>query len=414
MSKFMQSLLKKKAEAGTKVQEKLQGEGYLYSGDPAINWGTGGWVRGKLNLIYGPHKSGKTTLALIAAGAEQQKTNGWIVIFDSEYAHPDPNEEDSETGKLSARAVEARERYEAHGIDIDKLLIISSNQVDHLFEPLPEFEKQCRDGSLNISAIVCDSWAGIQGESSQKKIEEGEIASAGNSFGGNAKTLGPVLQTLLRVAAENAITTFIIQHCIQNMEQYGPRFKLLGGEKLKYLVHMVLFVESVEAKDAGLFTGELITGDKKDGVAVDAKEEVRIGKKIRYRCEKSRRVVEGRQGEFFMNFKDVKFAKPEVSLQNLATNLGIMGLELTPEFEKDGVTPVIDKKTGRQKVKQSTTNWVFPVGSPSPYKFVGKPKLLEELRTNKVFFQQVYDACMATDRSNALAAGESLTEVGDA
>src|SRR4051812_24931624 len=136
MSKFMASLLKKKAEAGEKVSEKLKGEGFLYAGDPAINWGTGGWVRGKLNLVYGPHKSGKTTLALIAAGAEQKKTDGWIVVFDSEYAHSDPNEIDQETGKVSARAKEARERYEAHGIDVDKLLIISSNQVDTLFEPL--------------------------------------------------------------------------------------------------------------------------------------------------------------------------------------------------------------------------------------------------------------------------------------
>lgn len=407
MSRFMQTLLKKNAEKSEKVQKKLQGQSYLYMGDPALNWGTGGWVRGKVNLTFGPHKSGKTTLCLIAAGAEQtlQSQAGidsWVVIHDSEYAHNDPNETDVETGKLTDRAKEAKQRYEACGINVDRLVIISSNRVDELFGPLPEFEKQCREGTLNIAALIVDSWAGVQGESANKKIEEGELATAGNSFGGNAKTLGPILQTILRLSAENAITTFIIQHCIQNMEQYGPRWVLLGGEKLKYLVHMVLFVEFTQDKEAGLF----------DGDQVGVKDGVRIGKKIRFQCQKSRKVVEGRSGEFYIDFKNIRFAKPENSLFDLATKLGVIDHPRTVVADKDG-NPIPNKKTGELEYKTNNMYWEFPAGAPSAVKFHGEKGCVDELRNNKEFYNQVLESCNNTDKVVALPKGEAISNVSD-
>lgn len=402
MSKLMKNLLSAKAEHSKKIQEKFQGEAYLYMGDPSLHWGVGGWVRGKANLVYGPKGSGKSSLCIKAAGEEQKRTNGWVVVFDSEYAWQDPNEEDVESGELTDAAKDARIRYTLAGLDYEKLLIISSNQPDTLFGSLGDIEKEVKSGDLNISAMIVDSWAGIQGENAAKKIEEGEIAAAGNAFGGNAKMMGPILQTLLRISAENGITSLFVQHCIQNMDGYGPRWKLLGGERLKYLVHCVLFVESIEAKDAGLFDGDMVN-DKGEGI--------KVGKRIRFRCEKSRKVVEGRQGEFYMNFKELRFARPEESLFNLAVNLGIIGHPRTYQYESDGVTPKIDKKTGQPAFTENKVWWCFPAKAESPMKFQGQAKAIEAIRNDKNLYNQIWEACMTTDSLSGLKDGESVTQV---
>lgn len=402
MSKLMKNLLKSKADNSKKIQERFEGESLLYMGDPALQWCVGGWVRGKANLIYGPTRSAKSTIALIAAGAEQKKTGGWIVVFDSEYAHQDPNETDPETDELTVDAVAARVRYEMAGIDWTKLLIIASNEVNTLFGPIGEIEDNLIKRELNISAILVDSWAGIQGETAKDKVAEGKVAEAGNSFGGNAKVMGPVLQTLLRISAEHGVTSFFIQHCIQNMSQYGSRWVLLGGEKLKYLVHSILFVEGIQAKDAGLAEGDSAMGDKDD--------RARVGKKIRGKCEKSRRVVEGRSCEFYMNFKEIRFAKPEESLFELACNLGLIGHPKVPVMEDDG-TQKIDKKTKELVFKENNAYWIFPVAAVSPLKFHGRDKTIEEIKNNKELYKQIFDACAMTDKLSALSEGEEMSEV---
>jgi len=388
MSKLMKNLLKQKADHAKKIQDKFEGEAYLYMGDPSLHWGVGGWVRGKANLIFGPKGSSKSSLCLIGAGTEQQKTNGWVVIFDSEYAHHDPHEIDPSTGNLTQSAQDARARYARAGIDYDKLLIIASNEINTLFGNLGDIETDVKSGDLVISAMIVDSWAGIQGEGAKAKVAEGEVAAAGNAFGGNAKVMGPVLQTLLRISAENGITSFFVQHCIQSMEQYGPRWVLLGGERLKYLVHSILFVESIGAKDAGLVEGDL-QSNKGEGV--------QIGKRIRFRCEKSRQVVEGRSGEFYMNFKELRFARPEESLFNLAKNIGVIGHPRTYLFEEDGVTPKIDKKTGLPAFKENNIWWQFPANAESGIKFQGEAKAIEALK-DKTLYNKVWEMCSKTDK----------------
>jgi len=407
MSSFMKKLLEQKAVQSKKIQDKLRGEATSYMGDPALQWGVGGWIRGRGNLIYGPEKSGKSSVCMKAAGEEQKKTGGWVLIFDSEYNYKDPNEVD-ESGNLTEAATKARKRYNMAGLDPDKVFIISSNEVNVLFKDLSEFEKQIREGDLEVSAIIVDSWAGIQDEHAKNAISEGEISKAGNKFGGTAKTMGPIMQSLLRLSAENAVTLFIVQHCIPNMDQYGPRWILLGGQKLKYLVHCALFVETVAAKDAGLLADGTTTKENADGV--------RVGKKIRFRCEKSREVVEGRKGEFWMNFETLEFAKPEESLFNLATNLGIIGHPEVVELETVGPNkgqPKVDKKTGEPIKKINKMYWEFPVGAPTPQKFHGEAKTVEALKSDKDLFNAVYQACLSSTKESALTAGTEVSDIDD-
>jgi hypothetical protein len=188
------------------------------------------------------------------------------------------------------------------------------------------------------------------------------------------------------------------------MDGYGPAYKLIGGERLKFLVHGVLFVEGVQAKNAGLMEGDEVS-EKNEGV--------RIGKRIRCRCEKSRKVVEGRSAEFYMNFRDVKFARPEESLFNLATNLGVIAHPRTYKFEADGKTPKVDKKTGEHEFTENKQWWCFPADAASPVKFNGQEKTIEAIKNDKNLYNQIWEACLTADKISGLAEGEKITEVGD-
>lgn len=393
MSDFMKKVSAAVKQQKKDILDKLKGESYLYMGDPALQWGVGGWIRGRCNLLYGPSASAKSTLALKAAVSEQKKTNGYIVIFDSEYSYKDPFEV-NEKGELTEAAKQAQSRYEKFGVNLDKLFLIQSNNPNTLFGELGTLESDIKKGKFEVSAIIVDSWGGVQQTTAAKKIEEGEITAAGEQFGGNAKLMGPILQTLLRIAAETGTTMFFVQHCIQDMKTGG--WKLIGGEKLRFLVHCIVFLESVRAKDALLLTGNIAT--TKDTTYDEIIEPV--GKKIRFRCEKSREQVEGRKGEFWVNFEEAEYALPEVSLFNLATQLGIIDHPFVTETDKKG-NPIIDEKTGKPKVKVNNMYWEFPVGAPTPMKWHGAKNAIEALKDKKIF-DDVYNKCLNSSRKNAI------------
>lgn len=397
---FMKKLQERDKAMKANLSARLQGESTLYMGDPALQWGIGGWERARANLVYGPSGSGKTGLVLKGAAAEQQRTNGYVVIFDSEYAH------DSENPKML-------ERYRKAGIDTDKLIVSSSNEADVLFGDLGALEADVKNpkNPLNVSAIIVDSWGGVQGEAAKNKINEGDVAAAGNSFGGNAKLMGPILQHLLRLSAENGITMFFVQHTMMNMDQYGPRYLLIGGQKLRFLCHNITFVESVQAKDASLLAGDEASADN-DFV-------VRIGKKIRFRCEKSRQVVEGRKGEFWMDFENLRFARPGESLYNLASNLGVIANRMQPDLEDSGPNKGKQKtgKDGNLLFKEVKGWYEFPVGVPSPHTFHGPNAAIEALTVNQNLYAEVYAECMnstKTDAANGVKMGSEVGFVGEA
>lgn len=409
MSAYMQKLLAKKEQKTKEIKAKLAGESFLDIGDPSITWGTGGIPRGHVSLFYGPTKSGKSALAQKAAGLEQQKSDdGWVVVFDSEYAYPDPRETD-ENDELTARAKAARERYQKAGLDPDRMIIFSSNSMNELFGEWPGLEKEIRKGSVNVVSIIVDSWRAIQSRSAINRLDKGEIDTAGQKVGGNAKDINPMIQSILGVCADCGITGLFVQHCMVNLDQYGPKWILVGGEMLKFLCSMILFVEGSEAQDASLLSGDVISS-KEEKSAIG----YRVGKKIRFKCEKSRSVVEGRRGEFFVNFDTLQFALPEVSLFNLASNLGVIAHPKTPVLEEKGENKgkqKVDKK-GDLVFKESIAYWEYPAGAPSPLKFHGKQAVLDELKTNKELYKEVFQACWhATGKT---ATTEEFSEVQNA
>jgi hypothetical protein len=358
-----------------------------------LQWGTGGWLRARCNLVFGPYKSGKSSLVLKGAAAEQQKRKKSIVlVFDSEWNYTDPHEKDG-NGKLTERAILFRTRLTKAGLNPDLVYVFSGNTVDTLFGHLEELEADVMSGKLDVCAIIVDSWGALQGEHAQKKIREGEVSVAGNQPGGNAKTINPLIQAFLRIAAEGGVTTFFVQHCIRDIET--GMWSLLGGEKLRYLVHNILFVEAAFGKESYL----LANGESSTKTTAAEDLMMIVGKKIRFRCEKSRNLVEGRKGEFWFNFDDLSFALPEVSLFNLAVGLSIIAHPILPVVDEDG-NPELDDK-GQPKTKEQVNKWEFPVGVPTPRQFTYTSGMLAGLKEDKDLYNAVYQACLKSDKKEA-------------
>lgn len=373
-----------------RLQDAFDGDYQGDCGDPTLHWTVGGYIRGRLNLLWGPTKSGKSTLALKWAAAEQVRRGpkAYVIIFDSEYNYEEDNPKTTE-------------RFIKCGLDPDYVIISHGNDMNTLFFGTADLKadiasesKKAGDG-IKVAAIIVDSWGGISVESAMDKINKGEVADAGNSFGGNAKFINPMIQFFLGLAGDYAVTCFFVQHCIMNMEQYGKRYLLIGGQKLRFLVHCSIFLETIEAQDARLGIGHqaIAKSDVEDAVA--------IGKRIRTYCDKSRQLVEGRKGEFWFDFENCTFAKPYESLFELASRLGIIDHPIEPETDKKG--NVVKGEDGKPKMKTKNAYWCYPANSMDPrsVQWHGKPGVLAALQSDTALFKEVFKECMDTSKKNA-------------
>jgi RecA/RadA recombinase len=379
-------------ERQVRIADALQGEFEADCGDPSLQWATGGYIRGRCNLVWGPSKSGKSTLVLKWAGQEQKKRgdDSYVIIFDSEFNYDENNP--------SSMA-----RLAACGIDPSRVLISHGNTMDELFmgiHDLKEDIKKSFDSStknpLKVAAVVVDSWGGVGVESAIKNITEGTISDAGNSYGGNAKFIGPLINYFLGLAGQYGVTCFFVQHCMDNLEMYGKKYKLIGGHKLRFLVHFSLFMETIEAKESTMDASGHIIGQK------EADDYVAVGKKIRAYCDKSRKVLEGRKVEFWFDFESVKFAKSQQSLFDLAVKLEVIGHPEEIEVDKKG-KPILGED-GKPKSKIKTTSYCFPADNTQPgcIQWHGKPKTLDAL-SEKTLYDRVFAACMDAHKKNATA-----------
>lgn len=365
---FFKKIKEKNEEKRTLIKEKMAGVSYLYMGDPQLHWGAGGWIRGHLNLIYGPSRSGKTAICLRGCAEEQKLSKGYVIIVDTEWAYADPDEVDL-AGNPTPRAQNTIDRLRKAGLDPDKTLIWQSNIATDAFSLLSSMETDLQKDPSSVSAILIDSWGGIQGEAQREKLNKGKADDAGKSYGGNAKVINPIIQHLVRMANVYGVTVFGVQHATVNLEQYGPKFLLPGGQKLLHLNHCIMFIEGSETKG-----NSLLDGDEAGSATSDMAG--KVGKLVRFRCEKSRVHPEGRNGAFYMNFSELTFAMPEQSLFDLASRLGVI------------VHPTDDKG------KQNQSWWQFPENAASPHKWHGQKGAVKALKEDKQLYEEILAECL--------------------
>jgi len=387
---FMKKMQEENAKKREVIKKSLQGERFGDMGDPSLHWSCGGYMRGGLNLFYGPSKSGKSSLSLMFAGKEHQKKGGIVLVLDTEGAYHDPHETD-DAGVLSEGAVNTRKRLDVAGIDVDAFLLWQSNRPGEIFKPLSDMQEDLTKDPTCVAAIIVDSWEGIQNTQTQKKLDTGKADEVGNSYGGNAKSINPILKCLIDLNVSFGVTVFSVQHVRANIDEYGPKWSIPGGQTFVHLHNMIMLVEGSETKKNSLLIGDIQGGSKSDMAQ-------KIGKLVRFKCDKSRACVEGRQGEMFINFQDLKFAKPEESLFNLASRLGVI------------VHP-LSEKTG----KPNNLWWQYPAEAETPLKFQGGVNVVKSLTEDKNLYNEVWQACLASSRLNAseVALGDTGVKVGD-
>jgi recombination protein RecA len=166
--------------------------------------GVGGFPRGRINEIFGPESSGKTTIALQVV-AEAQKAGGMAAFIDVEHAL-DP---------LYARKL---------GVDVDNLLV---SQPDYAEQALEITSALITSNSIDV--LVVDSVAALV----PKAELDGEM---GDSFMGvQARLMSQAMRKLTGICAKsNTCLIFINQIREKIGVMFGNPETTTGGRALKF------------------------------------------------------------------------------------------------------------------------------------------------------------------------------------
>jgi len=187
-------------------REAVQAIPSISSGSISVDaaLGVGGFPRGRINEVYGPESSGKTTIALHVI-AEAQKAGGMAAFIDVEHAL-DP---------VYARRL---------GVDVDNLLV---SQPDYAEQALEITSALVSSGSIEI--VVVDSVAALV----PKAELDGEM---GDTFVGvQARLMSQAMRKLTGIVSKsNACLIFINQIREKIGVMFGNPETTSGGRALKF------------------------------------------------------------------------------------------------------------------------------------------------------------------------------------
>ncbi len=220
---FGKGSIMKMGEADTKMNIDVIPTGAITL-DVAL--GVGGIPRGRVNEIYGPESSGKTTVALHMV-AEAQKLGGIAAFIAAEHAL-DP---------LYARKL---------GVDIDNLLI---SQPDTGEQALEIAEALVRSGAVDV--VVVDSVAAL----TPRAEIEGEMGDS--HVGLQARLMSQALRKLTGAISKSQTVAIFINQIREKVGiMFGNPEVTPGGRALKFYSTIRLDVRRVETlKQGGDFIG---------------------------------------------------------------------------------------------------------------------------------------------------------------
>jgi len=190
--------------------------------------GVGGFPRGRINEIFGPEGSGKTTIALHLI-AEGQKAGGMAAFIDVEHAL-DPG---------YARKL---------GVDVDNLLV---SQPDYAEQALEITSALVSSGQIDV--LVVDSVAALV-----PKIElDGEM---GDAFVGlQARLMSQAMRKLTGIVSKsNTCLIFINQLREKIGVMFGNPETTSGGRALKFYASVRCDIRRIGA----IKEGDVVTGNR--------------------------------------------------------------------------------------------------------------------------------------------------------
>ncbi len=190
--------------------------------------GVGGFPRGRINEIYGPESSGKTTIALQVV-AEAQKKGGIAAFIDVEHAL-DP---------IYARKL---------GVDVDNLLV---SQPDYGEQALEITAQLIASGQIDV--LVVDSVAALV----PKAELEGEMGDS--HMGVQARLMSQALRKLTgSVNRSRTCLIFINQIREKIGVMFGNPETTTGGRALKFYASVRLDIRRI----AAIKDGESVVGNR--------------------------------------------------------------------------------------------------------------------------------------------------------
>ena len=190
--------------------------------------GTGGLPRGRINEIYGPESSGKTTIALQVI-AEAQKSGGMAAFIDVEHAL-DPN---------YARKL---------GVDVDNLLV---SQPDYGEQALEITGALVASGSIDV--LVVDSVAALV----PKAELDGEMGDS--HIGLQARLMSQALRKLTGVVSKSRTCLIFINQIREKIGvMFGSPETTTGGRALKFYSSVRLDIRRI----AAIKDGDAVVGNR--------------------------------------------------------------------------------------------------------------------------------------------------------
>src|SRR6201996_3041693 len=190
--------------------------------------GVGGFPRGRINEIFGPESSGKTTLALQVI-AEAQKRGGIAAFIDVEHAL-DP---------IYARKL---------GVDIDNLLV---SQPDYGEQALEITNTLTSSGQIDV--LVVDSVAALV----PKAELEGEMGDS--HMGVQARLMSQALRKLTGVVSRSRTCLIFINQIREKIGvMFGNPETTTGGRALKFYSSVRVDIRRI----AAIKDGESVIGNR--------------------------------------------------------------------------------------------------------------------------------------------------------
>ena len=190
--------------------------------------GVGGFPRGRINEIFGPESSGKTTIALQVI-AEAQKAGGIAAFIDVEHAL-DPT---------YARKL---------GVDVDNLLV---SQPDYGEQALEITAHLIASGQIDV--LVVDSVAALV----PKSELDGEMGDS--HMGLQARLMSQALRKLTgSVSKSNTCLIFINQIREKIGVMFGNPETTTGGRALKFYASIRLDIRRI----AAIKDGDAVVGNR--------------------------------------------------------------------------------------------------------------------------------------------------------